>query len=92
MRLQHGTGHAYNQGWRCGGWGPRNPAPARARRVRMRALLRFVDDHWVNPYAPDHGTLNTYGNWQCRCAPCTQVHSDHMKLLRRRRIARGLKR
>ena len=87
MALKHGTGHAYNQGCRCAKCRAGNTQRARERRIRVRAQLRFVNGYWVSPYAT-HGTLNGYGNWQCRCFACCDVHSKYLKMLRSRRKAR----
>jgi hypothetical protein len=53
--------------------------PARADRSKQARACRFaerikVDGRWFHPRAP-HGTTNGYGNYGCRCTPCTDVHS-----------------
>jgi hypothetical protein len=35
----------------------------------------LIDGRMVAVDAPNHGSTSTYGNWQCRCWPCTKMHS-----------------
>lgn len=37
----------------------------------MKALR--IKRSTMNP--PNHGLASTYGNWMCRCRPCTDAHN-----------------
>lgn len=77
MRYEHGRSVTYTKGCRCD--------LCRAAAVEKRAVLRkaryaeriMVDGRWFAPRvaANAHGTLATYGNWGCRCEPCTKAAS-----------------
>lgn len=85
--IPHGTAHCYNLGCRCARCREANTARARARRAYLRTQRLFVNGRWVSPFA-EHGTLNGYGNWQCRCDLCTSVHAANCERLRLARVAR----
>lgn len=84
----HGIPHGYNVGCRCDRCRKANTDRARARRQRLRELRQFVGGRWISPYA-EHGTLNGYGNWQCRCWPCTDAHTVNLRRLRDARKKRN---
>lgn len=81
MSYPHGSAHGYNEGCRCTRCREANTKRARARREHVRTLRELINGRWVSPYTT-HGTLNGYGNWQCRCAACCDVHSKNLKRLR----------
>lgn len=88
----HGTASAY-QYYRCS-----CPACLGAHMTRMRAeraarLARrvLVDGRLVAPVPPEkHGKATTYGNWGCRCEPCTQANNAgcYARRVERRRRAK----
>lgn len=39
----------------------------------------------------EHGTSSTYGNWACRCEPCTKAQAERMQFDRVRRAASRVK-
>lgn len=84
MTLTHGKAHGYNQGCHCDLCRAANTARARTRRERLRAERVLIDGRWTSLRAT-HGTLNGYGNWQCRCVKCTKVHTENLNKLRKLR-------
>lgn len=48
----------------------------------------LIDGRMVAVDAPNHGSTSTYGNWQCRCIPCTDMHTASHQEWRAARHAR----
>lgn len=63
-QLKHGTQAGYSRGCRCDGC-------RTAWRERMRKLRADLPSRGQ----PVHGLASTYGNYGCRCAPCTAANS-----------------
>lgn len=57
----------------------------RVARMDDRVLIegRLVAVEATSP----HGTASTYGNWACRCAPCSTAHAAKMAEDRLARVA-----
>lgn len=86
---RHGIPSRYNDGCRCVACRKCNTQRQQERREYVRRLRKFVQGRWISTSSlAIHGTLNAYGNWQCRCIPCTEVHCNNLKRLRDIRNAR----
>lgn len=55
---------------RRGGWTAADADRQRRTRARLKSALVWRGDHWYSPLAPTHGTLTSYGTYNCRCAAC----------------------
>lgn len=61
------------------------PDIERARRRRRERVV--IDGRLVAPNAGRHGLYTTYGNWSCRCKPCTDAHAAEVARKRLERVA-----
>lgn len=73
LNQRHGTPNRYADGCRC-----RPCTDANTRRV-LDAKARRVERFRRGEIHPEHGTRLTYANYDCRCDPCRDAWSDHMK-------------
>lgn len=60
----------------------------RSRRWDKADSRVLIDGRMVAVDAPNHGSTSTYGNWHCRCWPCTEMHSATHREWRATRFAR----
>lgn len=82
MSIQHGTESKYtNDGCRCAECKEVARAAIQRRRRERFALRELVDGRLVAPRPAElHGTVNTYNDWGCRCAPCTRAAEEGRQL------------
>ncbi len=59
----------------------------RQQRWARAATRELIDGRLVATEANEHGTCSTYGNWQCRCEPCTEAHTVQHQSWRAKRHA-----
>lgn len=85
----HGTATTYvHSRCRCPACTAANARRSAARRQVRFALRVLVDGRMVAPLpAHRHGSVNTYGNWGCRCEACTHAHAKACRDRQRRRAA-----
>lgn len=73
--MEHGTETAYRAACRCDLCRAANARGQQQRRATRRARLKskkFRAD-------VEHGLASTYGNWGCRCRPCTDAWAADAK-------------
>lgn len=67
----------------------------RAKRNRDARMARrvLVDGRLVAAHLPDekHGLQTTYGNWGCRCLPCTEANTTDWRDRHRASVASFLR-
>lgn len=57
----------------------------RQQRWKRAATRELIDGRLVAVNANEHGTCSTYGNWHCRCEPCTYAHTAEQAQMRAKR-------
>lgn len=66
-----------------------NAEERRQKRWAQRDSRELIDGRLVATKANAHGSVSTYGNWGCRCVPCTEAHTvEHNKWRRARHAKR----
>lgn len=51
-----------------------------------------IDGRLVAVEAPRHGVTSSYGNWGCRCVPCTEAHRVYTTQSRNKRKQQRVRR
>lgn len=76
----HGRPSTYNAGCRCAPCRRATTAYMRQRRQQRMDSRALVDGRLVAPVATEkHGHDATYRNWGCRCVPCTEANTAHVR-------------
>jgi hypothetical protein len=88
MADKHGTGTAYNYGCRCEICMEHHRQRCSYFRNLRWSHRTIVDGRLVstNPGLM-HGTGNAYGNYGCRCEPCTRFNAERCSERRKNRAS-----
>ena len=85
--VEHGRSGTYtNHRCRCQDCRRAHSKVIRDRKAVRHSMRVEVGGRLVAAHLPDdkHGNPNTYSNWGCRCAECTEAWTDSYRIRRER--------